>query len=85
MPTQLTQIEREPLDALVKMTFEGVEMIARAGHQPANKTDFIDAVNLQIIVEMNVAGTGDQDDINAANALATYQAAFAYIDALANP
>lgn len=83
--TQLTQLEREPLDALVQISFEQVSMIGRAGHQPANKIDWINAVNLRIIVLMNVSGSGDQDDINAANALATYQLAFASIDALANP
>lgn len=85
MPVQLTQLEREPLSALVQFSYEAVEMIGRAGHQPKNKTDFIDAVNLAIIAHADSNALVDQDDINAANALATYQIAFAAIDAIANP
>jgi len=85
MPVQLTQLEREPYSALVKMSFEAVEMIGRAGHQPKNKTAFIDAVNLAIIAHDDSESIVDQDDIDTVNALATYQAAFAALIAIANP
>jgi len=84
MPTQLTQLEREPLSALVQFSFEAVEMIARAGHQPANKADWITAVNLAIIAHDDSNELVDQDDINTANALATYQAALVSILAVAD-
>jgi len=85
MVTSTTQIESEPLDALSLIGWNKTEELKRARHNPANKVDFLNAVNLRVIVLMNVSGSGDQDDLDTAYALATPEAAIAAIDALANP
>jgi len=70
---------------LSKIGWNKTEELKRAGHLPANKVDFLDAANLRLIVLMNVSGSGDQSDLDTAFALSTPEAAFASIDALANP
>lgn len=63
------------------------QLIARKGHNPANYVDFLNSLNTVALVAINDAGDGskDQDDLDAAYALATPELCSAAFVTLATP